>query len=199
MAAQAIATRFGLDWSLADATARSTGYELENVRLHTWLLEGVTSAWGSFVRPAFAPTVVVSGVAGEVLRWGPIASSARNAASADDVIAGLRKASKFDPLGVLKPDAHAYYQGWIEDWVREQVERGIPFRSISAVRQTRIGDAQPQWTGLTLESTPPPESLYRAILHAFQSLAPDRTAAGLPVSYGSATRWQYRAQQNATR
>ena len=135
MAAQAIATRFGLDWSLADATARSTGYELENVRLHTWLLEGVTSAWGSFVRPAFAPTAVVSGVAGEVLRWGPIASSARNAASADDVIAGLRKASKFDPLGVLKPDAHAYYQGWIEDWVREQVERGIPFRSISAVHK----------------------------------------------------------------
>lgn len=133
IAAKAIADRFGLDWSLADATERSAEYEVENVRLHAWLMEGTTSAWGSFVRPEFAPTAVVTGVVGEMLRWGPVASSAIGATTVDDVRARLRKAWKVDPLGALRPDARAYYQAWFDDWVGEQAGNGVPLVSINAI------------------------------------------------------------------
>ncbi|HET9659098.1 MAG TPA: hypothetical protein VFP05_02135 [Thermomicrobiales bacterium] len=133
IAAKAVATRCGLDWSLQDMAARSPEDELENVLLHTWLTEGMTSAWGAFARPAFSPNLTVTGVAGEGLRWGPIASSGSGAASLDDVLAGLRKTSPIDPLRVLRPDARAYYLGFVADWVRRMIDDGIPLVSVPSI------------------------------------------------------------------
>jgi hypothetical protein len=133
IAAQAVAERFDLDWSLADATNRSPDEEMENVLIHTWLMEGMTSAWGTFFRPEFSSTVVVSGVAGEGLRWGPVASSAARATSTEEVLAAIRKSSPLDPLRALRPDARAYYLNSDNDWVHEQVALGIPLVSISAI------------------------------------------------------------------
>jgi hypothetical protein len=133
IAAKAVATRFGLDWSLRDMADRSAEDELENVLLHTWLMEGMTSAWGAFVRPAFSPNLTVTGVAGEGLRWGPIASSGGGASTTEDILAGLRKTSPIDPLRVLRPDARDYYRGFVRDWVDRMVDDGIPLNSIPSI------------------------------------------------------------------
>lgn len=130
IAAKAVAERFDLDWSLEDMTERSPEEELANVLQHAWLMEGTTSAWGTFSRPTFSPNLTVTGVAGEGLRWGPIASSSIGAVTLDDILARLRKAARIDPLGILRPDARAYYLGFVADQVRQWADEGVPLISI---------------------------------------------------------------------
>lgn len=133
IAAKAVAERFGLDWSLEDMTERTPEEELENVLLHTWLMEGTTSAWGTFARPEFSPNLTVTGVAGEGLRWGPIGSSGIGKTSVDDLIISMLKKAPIDPLRVLKPDARAYYLGFVSDQIHQWAEEGVPLVSIPCV------------------------------------------------------------------
>jgi hypothetical protein len=133
IAAKAVATRFDLDWSLQDLSERSPEEELANVRQHAWLMEGTTSAWGTFSLPEFSPNLTVAGVAGEGLRWGPVASSAIGKTTVDEVIASVLKRSAIDPLGVLKPDVRAYYLGVVSDQIRQWAEEGVPHVSIPCV------------------------------------------------------------------
>ena len=133
IAAKAIATRFGLTWEIEDSTERSPELELDNAHMHTSLVEGMTSAWGTFVRPDFSKTATVSGVGGEGMRWMVVSGSAVQARTVDDVLAALRRTRPIDPLRVLRPDARAYYQSWVDGWVRDLAENGVPLKSIPAL------------------------------------------------------------------
>lgn len=125
-----IARRFDLEWSLTDASERSADDEMENARTHTWLQEGSTSAWSTFNRTAFAPTAVLTGVGGEGMRWEEGAASGLGVTSTDEILGLIHRTSMLDRLGVLRPEPLAYYRQWVDDWVRNQVELGIPLISI---------------------------------------------------------------------
>lgn len=131
--AKMLADRFGLDWSLSDPSERSAEIELDNVRLHSNLVEGMTSSWAATARPAFAGGVSINGTMGEGLRWGDTSQTALDAATIDEVLVKLRKRWPFDRLGVLRSEIRAYYESLITDWFHEQVELGIPLASLPAL------------------------------------------------------------------
>ncbi len=133
IAAQTIATRFGLDWSLQNPTGRPPDAELENLLMHVSLVEGMTSAWSASERPVFSPGVVINGTSGEGLRWGKVSSSGVGARTVDDVVTRVLTKDPFDMLGVLRPEARAYYVGFITSWFHQQVDLGIPLISLPAL------------------------------------------------------------------
>jgi hypothetical protein len=138
--AQTLANRFGLKWSLHDPTGRSPEAELDNLRMHAYLSEGMTSAWSVSERPVFSPGVAVNGTSGEGLRWGKVSSSGVGATSVDEVVARVLAKDPFDPLGLLRPEVRSYYTNVITTWFREQVDRGIPLISVPALyfHETRM-------------------------------------------------------------
>jgi hypothetical protein len=131
--ARSIADRFGLDWSLLDASARPPEVELDNARAFTNLVEGATSAWGIMHRFGSGSSLAMTGSMGEGLRWGATTSAALGARTVPEAIAALRKQRPNDPLGVLLPEMRAYYDAFYTEWVRKQVESGVPLTSVSAL------------------------------------------------------------------
>ncbi len=135
IAARAIATRFGLDWSLVDLTARTAATELDNTCLYTGLTEGMTSAWSTMDRPVFSPGLTITGTAGEGLLWTRTARAGIDASSVADVVAGVRKRRPIDRLGVLRPEVRGYYDAWIDSFFDEQAAQGIPLVSLPALHR----------------------------------------------------------------
>jgi hypothetical protein len=133
IAARAVATRFGLDWSLQDLTARTPEEELENTRLYMGLVEGMTSAWQTMDRPAFSTGVTVSGTAGEGLLWTASASATIDTATPASALKAMRKRRPTDQLGVLRPEVRAYYDAFVSDAFHEMAARGIPPVSLAAI------------------------------------------------------------------
>lgn len=131
--AKSLAERFGLAWSMHDPSGRSSETELENVRMHTYLVEGMTSSWAVSERPAFSPGVAINGTSGEGLRWGKVSSSAVGARSIDEVVERVRTKEPFDPPGVLRPEIRAYYLDYITGWFHDHADRGIPLVSLPAL------------------------------------------------------------------
>ena len=124
--ANMLAERFGLDWTLLDATERSPAAELDNVLRHSHLVEGMTSGWAAMQQPKFAPGVAINGTMGEGLRWGFAARAAATATSVAELVAAYNRVRPFDRLGALRPEVRVYYDAVVRDWFQEQTERGIP-------------------------------------------------------------------------
>ncbi|HET9659099.1 MAG TPA: hypothetical protein VFP05_02140 [Thermomicrobiales bacterium] len=138
--AQTFATRFGLDWSLHDPSGRPPEAELDNLLMHVYLAEGMTSAWSVSARPTFSPGVAVNGTSGEGLRWGKVSSSGVGARTVEEVVGRVLAKDPFDPLGLLRPEVRAYYVDFLTGWFHEQVDLGIPLISVPALyfHETRM-------------------------------------------------------------
>ncbi len=128
--ASAVAARFGLNWSLEDATDRAPEDELDILLLHTGLTEGMNSGWSTYKRPVFAPHAIVSGVGGEGIRWGPLSRTGIGASDVDEVLKRVWKFRPLDRMGVVRPDIRAYYQNAIREWAHRQADVGTPLVSI---------------------------------------------------------------------
>lgn len=132
--AEMIATRFGLDWRREDQDDRSAEHELENVRWHTGLVEGMTSAWSASASYAFTPGVSLTGIGGENLRPGVMETyCGAGARTATELVATMQKRHVFDRLGIMRPAASAYYRRFLTEWVDDQTMRGSSLDSISAI------------------------------------------------------------------
>lgn len=131
--ARSIADRYGLDWSLLDASNRPPETEVDNVRAFTSQVEGATSGWGIMHRFGFGSNLAMTGSMGEGLRWGATTSAALGATTVEDAIAALRKQRPNDPLGVLLPEMRAYYDAFYTEWVHQQIERDVPLTTVSAL------------------------------------------------------------------
>ena len=142
IAARRIATTFDLDWSLIDRSDRSPGDALHEVRAHTGLVEGLTSAWDAVGPTAFGYGATVSGFAGEYLRWGPVALKGTTAKSQAELLATLRRGIGLDPLGILRPDVREYYLQALDRWAIQHLERGESVKRVAAfyMQETRVRD-----------------------------------------------------------
>ena len=140
LAARRIAATFGLNWSLIDHTGRSPEATFEEVRAHTSLVEGITSAWDAVGPTGFAAGATVSGLAGEYLRWGALGLKGTRVASKDELLGLLRRSVGFDPLGILRPEALEYYHQAMASWANQHLERGDDVTQIGSfyMQETRL-------------------------------------------------------------
>lgn len=139
-AARQIASTFGLNWSLIDRTGRSPEAALEEVRAHTGLVEGVTSAWDAVGPTGFAAGATVSGLAGEYLRWGSLGLKGTRVESKTELLALLRRSVGFDPSGILRPEALEYYHQAMASWANQHLERGDDVTQVGSfyMQETRL-------------------------------------------------------------
>jgi hypothetical protein len=148
LAAHAIASTFGLDWSLVDRSGRSPEAALDDVRAHTGVVEGITSAWDSVGSTLFASGATVSGFAGEYLHWGGIAQEGTSVQTAAELLALLRRGVALDPLGILRPEALEYYQQSLAGWATRHLARGEELHQVASFymqetrARTRAGPTQ---------------------------------------------------------
>lgn len=133
IAAGAVARRFGLNWVLEDWTTRTSELELENALLHTALTEGTTSSWSTFSRPDISRPASISGIAGEGMRWKEVSGAGVTARTIEEITSRLRRVRPIDPMRILRPEARSYYQTWADEWIQEQLDRGISLLSIPAI------------------------------------------------------------------
>lgn len=133
IAARRIAERFQLDWRIADASQRSMELELANVQHHASLREGMNNAWSTFASPSYAPEATLSGVLGEMLRWGPVSMTGLYATSVDDMVDRVQRRRPLDLLGVLRPEIRDYYRQSQRDRLRALAEYESSFVSVSTV------------------------------------------------------------------
>lgn len=131
--AGSIAAQFGLDWSYVDPSGRPPEAELDNLLRHSYLVEGMASAWSISARPVVSTGVELNGTSGEGLRWGKVSGSAAGAQTIDEVIARLWIKEPFDILRVLKPEVRQYYIDYVNQWFQEQAELGVALVSLPAL------------------------------------------------------------------
>ncbi len=138
--ASTLAHRFGLDWSLHDPSGRTPEAELDNLLMHAYLSEGMTSAWSVSERPVFSPGVAINGTSGEGLRWGKVSASGVGAQTVDEIVKKVLFHDPFDRLGMLRPEVRAYYRDFINSWFHQQADLGTPLVSLPALffHETRM-------------------------------------------------------------
>lgn len=148
LVAQRIAETYGLRWSLVDRTGRSASHALQEALDHTALVEAATSAWDAVGPTTFASGITVGGVAGEYLRWGGVARKGLQIERPSELVDLMRTGIGFDPLGILRDEARAYYQQSMALWAERHIGRGERLREIGSFfmqetrMRTRVGPTQ---------------------------------------------------------
>lgn len=133
IAARQLAARFGLDWEMIDASGRSPQEEEASARMHAALREGMNSSWSSFEAPVFSPGCTVSGVLGEVLRWGPVSMTGVGATSVSDLVQRIQRQRPVDRLGIMRPEVREYYRQSQGEVVRAMASFGEPLGTVSTI------------------------------------------------------------------
>ena len=130
--AREIARRFGLDWAPIDRSARTLAEERAEILAHTSLTEGMVNGWNSAGSTAYSGNLLVTGMAGEYLRWGRTSRAGMAVRSDEELIALLRRNIKFDPLGVMWPELLEYYHQTVAHWARAYLDNGETLPQVSS-------------------------------------------------------------------
>ena len=130
LVAREITRRYSLDWTLIDHSTRSPVEARDEMLAHTGLAEGLMNGWNSVGSLDYSQSAIVTGMAGEYLRWGRTSRPGMLVTSEAELIALLRRNINFDPLGLLRPDVLEYYYQTVEHWARHMLARGETLQQI---------------------------------------------------------------------
>lgn len=128
--ARDITRKYGLNWTLVDHSQRSIVEERAEILTHTSLAEGLMNGWNSVGALTFSGGVRLTGLAGEYLRWGKTSRAGLSVTNEAELVALMRRAIKFDLLGVMRPEVLEYYHRTVALWVHEQLERGETLQQV---------------------------------------------------------------------
>ncbi len=158
MVAREVTHRFGLEWTPIDRSERTLAEERTDVLAHAYLAEGMASSWNSVGSTAYSGSLIVTGLAGEYLRWGKTSRAGMAVRSEEELIALLRRNIKFDPLGVMRPAVLEYYHQTVAHWARAYLEQGETLHQVPSYfnqsGQARNRFAVVQAWGETMTLTP---------------------------------------------
>ena len=120
-----IATDVGLRWEVDDRRDRPAGQDMAMVATHTFLTEGMLSGWNttSLLHPR--NDLTLTGVGGDYIGWRYESVEGLNAATRAEAIAQFAGRTDFDPYGLLRPEAKAWYLDGVTEWLDQRLARGL--------------------------------------------------------------------------
>ncbi len=131
--ARMLAKRFRLDWRRVDYSGHTPERELEKTRRHTGLAEAMSSSWNASPTFDITPGVSLTGDSGESLHRDVVATyCGADPQTESALVANMQQKHEFDRLGVIRPEARTYYQGFLSDWVRDRAVDGRSLERIAA-------------------------------------------------------------------
>lgn len=173
--AQSIASRYGLDWSTDDRSHRPLATEHADILAHTWRTEGLMNGWNLASGATDTDGVIITGLAGEYLRWGRTSRAGLTLRTESELSNLLRRNIAFDPLGIMQPGALAYYYDVVDQWAADLLARGERLQQIPSYFN-QSGQSRHRFSIVQAWSTPMTLTPYftPAIIRANQQLPLDR-------------------------